>query len=124
PGLPRVTAEKHLHLQEHAAAAFVLWQKGEGQEEAEPDEPANTLVKAANAAPSDDYDGLYTGSVTRRADGHVCTTTGMVTHGVGVGTQSRLDCGATPVSLKISSSRPRLLSSGGARSCSSSVAFV
>jgi len=104
PGLPRLTAEKHSHLQEHAAAAFVLWQKGEGQEEAEPDEPANPLVKAANAAPSDDYDGLYTGSVTMRADGHLVTTTVRVTHGVGVGTQSRLDCGATPVSLKISSS--------------------
>jgi class 3 adenylate cyclase len=103
-GVPRLTAEELQRLQEHAMAAFALWQEGKAQEEAELDEPADQDAKADNAAPTDDYDGFYTGTLSMRADGHLGTITVRVSHGVGSGTENRLDCGTVPVSLRISSS--------------------
>ena len=63
------------------------------------DEPAN----AENAEPIDAYDGLYVGMVTTRADGRVVTIKLKVTNGVGSGTQIQRECGATPITLRVSS---------------------
>jgi class 3 adenylate cyclase len=102
--VPRLTAEELERLQQHAVAAFALWQEQRAQEEAEPDEPADQDTKADNAAPTDDHDGFYTGVLSMRADGHIANIAIRVSHGVGSGTHNRLDCGTAPVSLRISSS--------------------
>jgi hypothetical protein len=102
--VPRRTAEELQRLQEDAVAAFAFWREGKAQEEAEPEEPAGPDAKADSAVPTDDYDGVYTGTFTIRAAGHLGTITVRVSHGAGSGTQNRLDCGTAPVSLRISSS--------------------
>jgi hypothetical protein len=102
--VPRLTAEELQRLQQHAVADFALWQERRAQEEAEPDEPADQDAKADDATPTDDYDGFYTGALSMRADGHIANIAVRVSHGVGSGTQNRLDCGTAPVSLRISSS--------------------
>src|SRR5262249_60082457 len=68
------------------------------------DEPAGAGPEADSAVPIDDFDGLYRGILTMRAAGHPGTIAIRVSHGVGSGTQIRPDCGAAPVSLRISSS--------------------
>jgi len=102
--VPRLTAEELQRLQQHAVAAFALWQERRAREEAEPDEPADHETKAGNATPTDDYDGVYTGALSMRADGHIANIAVRVSNGVGSGTHNRLDCGTAPVSLRISSS--------------------
>jgi hypothetical protein len=72
------------------------WQPVDG--EAADDEPVN----AASAPAPDAYDGLYAGSAPARDGGQV-TYRVTVKGGVGTGTQSRLDCGTAPLSLRISS---------------------
>jgi hypothetical protein len=94
--------EERLRLQERAAAALALWQEGRANEDDEPDEPADPDARANNAVAGDDYDGFYAGTLMTRADGRVLTVTVRVSHGVGVGTDSRLDCGTAPLSLRIS----------------------
>jgi class 3 adenylate cyclase len=101
---PQLTPEERLRLQERAAAAFALWQEGRASEDVEPDEPADPDARADNAAPSGDHDGFYVGALTTRAGGHVVTVAVRVSQGVGVGTDSRLDCGTAPLSLRISAS--------------------
>jgi len=100
----QLTAEERQLLQERAAAAFALWQEGRASEEAEADEPADPDARADNAAPSVDHDGFYAGTMTTRAAGHLVTLTVRVSQGIGVGTDSRLDCGTAPLSLRISPS--------------------
>jgi hypothetical protein len=102
--VPRLTAEELQRLQQQAVAAFAFWQERRAQKEAEQDEPADQDAKADDATPTDDYDGFYTGALSMRADGHIASIAVRVSHGVGSGTQNRLDCGTAPVSLRISSS--------------------
>jgi hypothetical protein len=71
------------------------WQPVDG--EAPDDEPIN----AASVPPLETWDGLYVGSIMTRDGGRV--TYGVtVRAGIGTGTQSRLDCGTAPLSLRIS----------------------
>lgn len=93
---PDLGSLERLQLERRAEAALARWQRGE-QDEPD-DEPANL----ENAEPADAYDGLYTGMVTTRADSRVVTFKVKVTNGIGSGTQSRLDCGTAPLSLRIS----------------------
>jgi class 3 adenylate cyclase len=82
-------------LERRAEAALARWQQEQnGDEQDDPE----------NAQPADAYDGVYTGTATARADGRVVTYNVKVTNGVGSGTQSRLDCGTAPLSLRISPS--------------------
>ena len=81
-----------------AEAALERWQQWPGAPDDADDEPAN----AENGEPIDAYDGLYVGMVTTRADGRVVTVKLKVTHGVGGGTQIQRECGATPMTLKVS----------------------
>jgi len=101
-GVPAAGGLERLQLEQRAAAAFAHWlqaQTSAARDEAD-DEPANP----ENAPPADAYDGLYAGTVTTRADSHVVTFKVKVTNGIGTGTQSRLDCGTAPVSLRIAPS--------------------
>ncbi len=101
-GVPATGGLERLQLEQRAAAAFAHWlqaQSSAARDEAD-DEPANP----ENAPPADAYDGLYSGTVTTRADSHVVTFKVKVTNGIGTGTQSRLDCGTAPVSLRIAAS--------------------
>jgi len=103
-GVPAAESVERGQLERRAAAAFSRWLQAQGrngdeQDEAE-DEPANPL----NLPPADAYDGLYTGTVTTRADGRVVTFKVRVTNGIGSGTQSQRECGTAPVALKISPS--------------------
>jgi len=103
-GVPAAESVERRQLERRAAAAFSRWLQAQGrngdeQDEAE-DEPANPL----NLPPADAYDGLYTGTVTTRADGRVVTFKVRVTNGIGSGTQSQRECGTAPVALKISPS--------------------
>ena len=86
-----------MQLEWRAEAALERWRQRPGADEID-DEPAN----AENAEPIDAYDGLYAGMVTTRADGRVVTIKLKVTNGIGAGTQIQRECGATPVTLKIS----------------------
>jgi hypothetical protein len=103
-GVPGAESIERLQLERRAVAAFSHWLQASariGGEQGEADDaPANPL----NAPPADAYDGLYTGTATTRAGGHVVTFRVKVTNGIGSGTQSRLDCGTAPVALKISPS--------------------
>ena len=67
-----------------------------------PEETDDELANADNAGPIDAYDGLYVGTATTRADGRVVTFKLTVTNGIGAGTQIQRECGAAPMTLKIS----------------------
>lgn len=82
-------------LELRAAAALAYWHPSA----AEPDDEA---ANADNSGPADAYDGLYAGSATTRAAIHPVTFKVTVANGVGRGTQSRPDCGAAQVVLRIS----------------------
>ena len=84
-----------VQFERRAEAALERWRPPDEID----DEPAN----AENAEPIDAYDGLYVGMVTTRADGRVVTIKLKVTNGVGSGTQIQRECGATPITLKVSS---------------------
>jgi hypothetical protein len=86
-----------MQLKWRAEAALERWRQRPGADEID-DEPAN----AENAEPIDAYDGLYVGMVTTRADGRVVTIKLKVTNGIGAGTQIQRECGATPITLKVS----------------------
>jgi hypothetical protein len=62
------------------------------------DEP----IDGASVPPPDAYDGVYVGSATSREGGRTVTYRITVRYGIGTGTQSRLDCGAAPLSLRLS----------------------
>ncbi len=94
PAVAAATFDRDL-LERGAAAATARWQR-EGDEP--DDEPANSDA----AGPADAYDGLYGGTVQTLAAIHVVTFRLKVANGIGSGTQSRLDCGVAPVSLRIS----------------------
>jgi hypothetical protein len=87
-------------LERRAEAAMQRWRQTVGEADETDDEPAN----ADNAAPADSYDGTYTGMATTRPDGRVVTFKLKVTNGVGSGTQIQRECGAAPITLKISPS--------------------
>jgi hypothetical protein len=92
--VPGAGSLERQRLERRAEAALAHW----WQEQDEPDDqPANP----DNAEPADAYDGLYTGTATS-ADGRVVTFKVKVANGIGSGTQSRLDCGTAPLSLRIS----------------------
>jgi hypothetical protein len=88
-----------MHLERRAEAALERWRQWPGAPDEADDEPAN----ADSAEPIDAYDGLYVGMATTKADGRIVTFRLKVTHGVGAGTQIQRECGATPITLKISS---------------------
>jgi class 3 adenylate cyclase len=82
-----------------ADAAFTRWQaQDDGEQDGIDDQPANP----DHAQPVDAFDGLYAGTATTREDTRVVSFKVKVTNGVGAGTQSRLDCGTAPLSLRIS----------------------
>lgn len=83
-------------LAQRAEYAVVHWPNEPDSE----DEPANS----DNAGPGNVHDGLYAGTATTRVALHVVTFKVKVANGVGTGTQSRLDCGVAPLSLRISPS--------------------
>ena len=87
-------------LEARAEAALERWRQRPGAPDDIDDEPAN----AENAGPVDAYDGLYVGMVTTRADGRVVIVKLKVTNGIGSGTQIQRECGATPITLKVSPS--------------------
>lgn len=96
PGGGRVAAAATFDRQvfeKSAAYAAAHWPESE-------DEPAYS----DNAEPADAFDGLYAGAATTRVAIHVVTFKVKVANGIGVGTQSRLDCGVAPLSLRISPS--------------------
>jgi hypothetical protein len=67
-------------------------------DEAEDDE----YVNAVSVPPPDFWDGVYLGTVVARETGRLATFRITVKDGRGTGTDSRLDCGVAPVSLRIS----------------------
>lgn len=83
---------------QRAENSLVRWQQGE------PGEPEDEAANTDNVGPADAYDGTYAGTATMRADARVVTYRITVVDGVGSGTQSRLDCGTAPLSLRISPS--------------------
>jgi hypothetical protein len=85
-------------LERRAEAAMERWRQTLGEPDETHDEPAN----ADNAAPVDAYDGTYAGIATTRPDGRVVTFKLKVTNGIGSGTQIQRECGAAPITLKIS----------------------
>lgn len=99
--VPNVRDLDRAVLERRSEAAFARWQREEEQDDGGTDDvPAN----ADNALPVDVNDGLYAGTSTMKgAGGHVVTFRVEVIQGIGSGTQSRLDCGVAPVTLKISS---------------------
>jgi hypothetical protein len=60
------------------------------------------FVNAAGVPAASTWDGVYLGTVMTREDGRVTTIRVTVKDGHGIGTDSRLDCGSAPVSLRIS----------------------
>ncbi|MBV8192587.1 MAG: hypothetical protein JO339_35535 [Alphaproteobacteria bacterium] len=80
------------------AVGLVLasWRPIDG--EADDDEAIN----AASAPDPDAWDGVYGGTATAREGGVAAVFRITVRDGVGTGTDSRLDCGTAPVSLRIS----------------------
>jgi len=95
PAAELLDPEQH---ERRAEAALERWRQRPGAPDETDDEPAN----ADNAEPIDAYDGLYVGMATTKADGRVVTFKLKVTNGVGAGTQIQRECGATPITLKIS----------------------
>lgn len=87
-----------VQLERRAEAALERWQQWPGG----PDETGHEPANADNAEPIDAYDGLYVGRATTKADGRVVTFKLKVTNGVGAGTQIQRECGATPITLRIS----------------------
>lgn len=83
-------------LEQRAKYAVAHWLSEPESE----DEPANS----DNAGPGNVHDGLYAGTATTRVAIHVVTFKVKVANGLGTGTQSRLDCGVAPLSLRISPS--------------------
>lgn len=85
-------------LQRRAEAAMERWQLTLGEADEVHDEPANP----DNAAPADSHDGTYAGTATTRPDGRVVTFKLKVTGGVGAGILIQRECGASPITLKVS----------------------
>jgi hypothetical protein len=83
-----------LLLERRAEAALERWRPSHEID----DEPANL----ENAGPIDAHDGLYVGMVTTRTDGRVVTIKLKVTNGIGSGTQIQRECGAAPITLRVS----------------------
>lgn len=84
-----------VQLEKRAEAAISVWQQ---RSDGTDDEPAN----ADNAEPIDAHDGFYVGMVTTRTDGRLVTFKLKVTNGIGAGTLIQRECGATPITLKVS----------------------
>jgi hypothetical protein len=103
-GVPGAQSIESLQLERRAVAAFSRWLQVSGRAGGELDEADDQPANPANAPPADAYDGLYAGTATTQADSHVVTFKVKVTNGLGSGTQSRPDCGTTPVALKVSPS--------------------
>jgi hypothetical protein len=103
-GVPGAQSIESLQLERRAVAAFSRWLQVSGRAGGELEEADDQPANPANAPPADAYDGLYAGTATTRADSHVVTFKVKVTDGIGSGTQSRPDCGAAPVALKVSPS--------------------
>ena len=84
-------------LEQRADAAIVRWRQDQRESD---DQSAN----ADDAEPISLHDGLYAGTATTMAAIHVVTFRVRVANGIGTGTQSRLDCGVAPLSLRIAPS--------------------
>lgn len=84
-------------LERRAEAALTYWRRSAADPD---DESAN----AENVGPRDAYDGLYAGTATTKAAMHPMKLRVNVSNGVGLGTQSRPDCGTAALSLRISPS--------------------
>ena len=89
-----------LRLEQRAEAALAGWQQA--QEDGERDGADDEPVNPASVPPADAYDGSYSGMATSRETGRIVTFRVKVANGIGMGSQSRLDCGTAPLSLKIS----------------------
>ena len=87
-------------LERRAEAAMQRWRQTLGEADEAHDEPAN----ADNTAAVDSYDGTYAGTATTRPDGRVVTFKLKVANGIGSGTQIQRECGAAPITLKVSPS--------------------
>jgi hypothetical protein len=59
-------------------------------------------IDVSSAPPPGAWDGDYSGAVTIREGSRVVVFRIVVRDGVGIGSDSRLDCGMAPVSLRIS----------------------
>lgn len=84
-------------LEHRAETAVARWLHDQSESD---EQPAN----GDDTGPGRVHDGLYAGTVTTQLGIHVVTFRVKVANGIGTGTQSRLDCGVAPLSLRISPS--------------------
>lgn len=84
-------------LEQTAEAAVARWRQDQHESD---DQSAN----GDDPEPASVHDGLYAGTAATKVAIHVVTFRVKVANGIGTGTQSRLDCGVAPVSLRISPS--------------------
>jgi hypothetical protein len=100
---PGVEGLDRARVERRAAAAIARWQQEQGRNGGAQDRPGEWPTKAS-VQPADLHDGFYSGRATLRSDDHVVAFKVKVTDGIGMGTESRPDCGTAPILLEISPS--------------------